>query len=196
MSELQSPESPTQRVGSAPLSAFASVAHRRPMLSLDNAFSADDLIDFDRRVLDKLRVPEVEYCCEPKLDGVAVSIVYEGGKLTLAATRGDGTTGENITANVRTIRECPAATQWQRHPGLSRSPRGGGDPRDAFDTMNIRAESMGEKTLLTRATRPLAAFGSWIPESPLEDLLHSQRIRSASSRVSSGFTCRDSAAAL
>ena len=92
--ELQSSESPTRRVGSAPLSAFASVAHRRPMLSLDNAFSADDLIDFDRRVRDKLRVPEVEYCCEPKLDGVAVSIVYEGGELTLAATRGDGTTGK------------------------------------------------------------------------------------------------------
>ena len=87
------------------------------MLSLDNAFSADDLIDFDRRVLDKLRVPEVEYCCEPKLDGVAVSIVYEGGKLSLAATRGDGTTGENITANVRTIRNVPLQLSGSGIPG-------------------------------------------------------------------------------
>ena len=146
--ELQSPESPTQRVGSAPLSAFASVAHRRPMLSLDNAFSADDLIDFDRRVLDKLRVPEVEYCCEPKLDGVAVSIVYEGGKLTLAATRGDGTTGENITANVRTIRNVPLQLSGSGIPGYLEVRGEVVIPRDAFDTMNTRAESVGEKTFV------------------------------------------------
>jgi len=146
--ELQSPESPTQRVGSAPLSAFASVAHRRPMLSLDNAFSADDLIDFDRRVLDKLRVPEVEYCCEPKLDGVAVSIVYEGGKLSLAATRGDGTTGENITANVRTIRNVPLQLSGSGIPGYLEVRGEVVIPRDAFDTMNARAENLGEKTFV------------------------------------------------
>ena len=118
------------------------------MLSLDNAFSADDLIDFDRRVLDKLRVPEVEYCCEPKLDGVAVSIVYEGGKLSLAATRGDGTTGENITANVRTIRNVPLQLSGSGIPGYLEVRGEVVIPRDAFDTMNTRAESMGEKTFV------------------------------------------------
>ena len=118
------------------------------MLSLDNAFSADDLIDFDRRVLDKLRVPEVEYCCEPKLDGVAVSIVYEGGKLSLAATRGDGTTGENITANVRTIRNVPLQLSGSGIPGYLEVRGEVVIPRDAFDTMNARAENLGEKTFV------------------------------------------------
>ena len=139
------------------------------MLSLDNAFSADDLIDFDRRVLDKLRVSEVEYCCEPKLDGVAVSIVYEGGELTLASTRGDGTTGENITANVRTIRNVPLQLTGSGVPSYLEVRGEVVIPRDAFDTMNTRAESMVKKPSLTRATRPRAAFGSWILESLLED---------------------------
>jgi DNA ligase (NAD+) len=106
------------------------------------------LIDFDRRVLDKLRVPEVEYCCEPKLDGVAVSIVYEGGKLTLAATRGDGTTGENITVNVRTIRNVPLQLSGSGIPGYLEVRGEVVIPRDAFDTMNTRAESIGEKTFV------------------------------------------------
>ena len=104
---LQTPDSPTQRVGSAPLSSFDSVQHRLPMLSLDNAFSAEELKDFHRRATERLGLTEMSYCCEPKLDGVAVSIVYEQGKMTLAATRGDGTSGENVTANVRTIKNVP-----------------------------------------------------------------------------------------
>ena len=76
------------------------------MLSLDNAFSQDDLIDFHRRVSERLKVSDVEYCCEPKLDGLAVSIVYERGELVMAATRGDGSAGENITSNIRTVRMC------------------------------------------------------------------------------------------
>ena len=77
------------------------------MLSLDNAFSESDLIEFHRRVVERLSVSEITYCCEPKLDGVAVSIVYESGLLTKAATRGDGVSGEDITANVKTIRNVP-----------------------------------------------------------------------------------------
>jgi DNA ligase (NAD+) len=77
------------------------------MLSLDNAFSAEDLADFNRRAMDRLGRTDITYCCEPKLDGVAVSIVYEQGVLALAATRGDGTSGENITANVQTIQNVP-----------------------------------------------------------------------------------------
>ena len=101
--EWATADSPTQRVGSAPLAAFQTVAHRLPMLSLDNAFSDTELVDFDRRVTEKLQVDVVEYCCEPKLDGVAVSLAYQAGQLVQAATRGDGSSGEDVTENVRTI---------------------------------------------------------------------------------------------
>ena len=102
-------ESPTQRVGSAPLDAFESVKHRIPMLSLNNAFNQQELIDFDRRVKEHLddSVSSVMYACEPKLDGVALSLIYEKGSLTVAATRGDGATGENITENAKTIASVP-----------------------------------------------------------------------------------------
>src|SRR5690606_11533176 len=102
--ELITPQSPTQRVGSAPQSAFATVVHEVPMLSLDNAFTPEDLRDFDRRVrerlgdllpqTDLLDPPAVEYACEPKLDGIAVSLLYENGQLVRGATRGDGFSGE------------------------------------------------------------------------------------------------------
>ena len=110
--ELADPESPSQRVGSAPLSAFESVVHRLPMLSLDNAFSAEDLTDFNRRAMDRLGVANIAYCCEPKLDGVAVSIVYEEGKLSLAATRGDGASGEDLDISwvSGTVPASPTAT--------------------------------------------------------------------------------------
>ncbi|MEK9543157.1 MAG: NAD-dependent DNA ligase LigA, partial [Luminiphilus sp.] len=97
--ELATPDSPTQRVGAEPLKGFEPVTHRHPMLSLDNAFSSDDLIDFDRRVRERLDAAAIRYACEPKLDGIAVSIVWRDGDLVLAATRGDGRTGEGITQN-------------------------------------------------------------------------------------------------
>ena len=107
---LVTDDSPTQRVG-APLSGgFAEIVHGRPMLSLANAFSADELIDFDARIKRFLELdPDagIQYCCELKLDGLAVSITYVKGRLYRAATRGDGTKGEDITANVRTIRSVP-----------------------------------------------------------------------------------------
>ena len=93
-------DSPTQRVGASPLAAFDQVVHRLPMLSLDNAFNANDLVDFDRRIRARLDGAQVRYACEPKLDGIAVSIVWQEGEMSLAATRGDGRTGENITQNV------------------------------------------------------------------------------------------------
>ena len=96
--ELVSADSPTQRVGAEPLAAFAAVRHEIPMLSLDNVFSEEELRAFDRRVRERLGdEASVDYCCEPKLDGVAVSMLYEHGVLVRAATRGDGTTGEDIT---------------------------------------------------------------------------------------------------
>ena len=100
---LISADSPTQRVGAGPLSGFGEVRHEVPMLSLDNAFDDDELREFDRRVRERLELDELEYTAEPKLDGLAVSLLYEHGVLMRGATRGDGSTGEDITQNVRTI---------------------------------------------------------------------------------------------
>ena len=145
---LRVPTSPTQRVGSAPLAAFESVTHRRPMLSLDNAFSEDDLNDFHRRVSERLKVDDVAYCCEPKLDGVAVSIVYEQGELVLAATRGDGSTGENVTANIRTVQNVPLKLGGQGVPAYLEVRGEVVIPKDAFNKMNARANDLGEKVFV------------------------------------------------
>jgi DNA ligase (NAD+) len=115
---LARPDSPTRRVGAEPLDAFASVRHEQPMLSLDNAFSDEEFEQFHRRVLDRLGEPEaeLEFACEPKLDGVAVSLLYRDGALVRAATRGDGTTGEDITDNVATIRSVPLRLRGDGYP--------------------------------------------------------------------------------
>ncbi|MEH6450607.1 MAG: NAD-dependent DNA ligase LigA [Oleispira sp.] len=118
-------DSPTQKVGAAPLASFSQVTHERPMLSLDNAMNEDELIDFNRKVRDRLKGTaltalidghELEFACEPKLDGLAVSILYENGQLVQAATRGDGSTGENITLNVRTINNVPLSLRGGDFP--------------------------------------------------------------------------------
>ena len=106
--ELITADSPTQRVGAAPLAAFDQVRHEVPMLSLDNVFDEESFLAFYKRVQDRLKSSDpLTFCCELKLDGLAVSLLYEDGVLVRAATRGDGTTGENITSNVRTIRAIP-----------------------------------------------------------------------------------------
>ncbi|OGT84432.1 MAG: DNA ligase (NAD(+)) LigA, partial [Gammaproteobacteria bacterium RIFCSPLOWO2_02_FULL_61_13] len=105
--DLATPDSPTQRVGAQPAAAFAEVPHQLPMLSLDNAFDEEDLRAFDRRVCDRLNQPLVQYAAELKLDGLAVNILYQHGVLERAATRGDGAVGEDVTANIRTIRSIP-----------------------------------------------------------------------------------------
>ena len=116
--ELLRHDSPTQRVGAAPLAEFSQVRHELPMLSLDNAFDDEELARFHARVLDRLGVSEadVAYVCEPKLDGIAVSLLYEAGMLVRAATRGDGTTGEDITLNARTIRSIPLRLRGSNYP--------------------------------------------------------------------------------
>ncbi|CAB3907069.1 DNA ligase [Achromobacter anxifer] len=118
--ELVTPESPTQRVGAAPVSAFGSVRHAVPMLSLGNAFDEEDVVAFDRRVTDTLRgagllgpAQEADYFCELKLDGLAISLRYEDGRLVQAATRGDGQTGEDVTSNIRTIKAIPLQLKGQ-----------------------------------------------------------------------------------
>ena len=106
--ELVTPDSPTQRVGAAPLEGFAEVRHALPMLSLDNALDEDEVAEFDRRVRERLNVSgEVRYLAEPKLDGLAISLRYQSGLLVQAATRGDGMRCEDVTLNVRTIRAVP-----------------------------------------------------------------------------------------
>jgi DNA ligase (NAD+) len=115
---LVSPDSPTQRVGGAPATEFAQVTHRTPMLSLNNAFEDEEVAAFDRRVREGLGVNVVEYSVEPKFDGLAISLCYEGGVLTQGATRGDGFTGEDVTANLRTIKAIPLRLPTQNPPAL------------------------------------------------------------------------------
>ncbi len=116
--ELVGPDSPTQRVGAAPAEAFAEVVHRVPMLSLNNALDEEEVGAFDRRVREALAVEGVEYAAEPKFDGLAVSLTYERGALVRGATRGDGYTGEDVTANLRTVRAIPLRLAARRAPPL------------------------------------------------------------------------------
>ncbi len=146
--ELVTADSPTQRVGAKPLSGFAQITHELPMLSLDNAFSDEEFYAFVKRIQDRLVVlPDpLTFCCEPKLDGLAVSILYVNGVLTQAATRGDGTTGEDITLNIRTIRNIPLQLLTD-HPPARLEVRGEVFmPQDGFNRLNERALEHGEKT--------------------------------------------------
>ena len=145
---LMQPDSPTQRVGAAPITAFKSVKHRIAMLSLDNAFSAEDLLAFDQRVRERLNTVSVSYCCELKLDGIAVSLLYEHGKLTQAATRGDGSTGEDITHNIRTIASIPLALSGTGFPRVLEVRGEVFMPRAGFERLNVRARHAGEKTFV------------------------------------------------
>ena len=188
--ELITPDSPTQRVGGAAAAAFAPVMHTVPMLSLDNAFSDTDVADFDRRVRERLASAagdaalaaqsSVEYCAEPKLDGLAVSLRYHRGTLAQAATRGDGATGEDVTANVRTIRSIPLRLEGNAPEVLEVR----GEvymPLAGFKQLNATAAAAGDKLFVNprnaaagalrqldsrvSARRPLAAFfygvGAW-----------------------------------
>jgi DNA ligase (NAD+) len=116
--ELQKPDSPTLRVGAAPLPQFAQVTHAVPMLSLNNGFSAEDVENFDRRVREGLDVLQVEYAAEVKFDGLAINLRYENGLFVQAATRGDGYTGEDVTANIRTIKGIPLRLHGDKVPTL------------------------------------------------------------------------------
>jgi len=107
--ELITPDSPTQRVGGKPREGFVKVPHSLPMLSLDNAYNEDELRDWERRVQELTGESHVDYVCELKLDGMSLALRFEGGKLALGITRGDGTIGEDVTLNVRTVRSVPLA---------------------------------------------------------------------------------------
>jgi DNA ligase (NAD+) len=145
--ELVTPDSPTQRVGARPADRFVEVTHAVPMLSLDNAFSEEELAAFVKRVADKLESDgeTLKFCCEPKLDGLAVSLVYENGRLVQGATRGDGRTGEDVTMNLRTLHSIPLKLRGKSVPPLIEV-RGEVYMRHSgFEAMNERAREKGDK---------------------------------------------------
>ena len=147
--QLKTADSPTQRVGAPPLDAFESVTHKMPMLSLDNAFDDAEVSDFDRRVRERLnRDAEIDYVAEPKLDGVAVSIVYENGILSYAATRGDGMRGENITANVKTIDAVPLRLRGTGFPDVLEVRGEIFIDQNSFERMNENARNADEKVFV------------------------------------------------
>ncbi len=147
--ELIRPDSPTQRVGAKPLDAFGEVRHKLPMLSLDNAFDETEMREFERRVRERLKLPageEVRYAAEPKLDGLAVNLRYEQGVLVQASTRGDGFTGEDVTANVRTIRSIPLRLLGEGWPAVLEVRGEVFMPKAGFEALNERARRAGKKT--------------------------------------------------
>ncbi|WP_018981644.1 NAD-dependent DNA ligase LigA [Salinimonas chungwhensis] len=147
--EYKTADSPSQKVGGEALSAFEEVSHEVPMLSLDNAFDDDSLLAFEKRVKDRLKDDTaLSFSCEPKLDGLAVSILYENGSLTRAATRGDGQTGENITQNVRTIANIPLRLNADEVPSRVEIRGEVFMPKQGFEKLNARQREKGEKVFV------------------------------------------------
>ena len=144
--ELTTTTSPTQRVGAKPLDSFAEVKHDVPMLSLHNAFSEEELLAFDKRLRDLTKTSEeFDYIAEPKLDGLAVSLLYEDGELTRAATRGDGRSGEDITQNIRTIDSIPLRLRGENWPQRLEVRGEVYMPKAGFEAMNRKQRELGEK---------------------------------------------------
>ncbi|MEZ7278341.1 NAD-dependent DNA ligase LigA [Pseudoalteromonas sp. 68 DY56-GL68] len=147
--EFQSPDSPTQKVGGAALDKFEQVTHRVPMLSLDNAFSEEEFAAFNRRIKERvMNNNELTFCCEPKLDGLAVSIIYRNGVLVQAATRGDGMVGENITQNVKTIRNVPLKLRGDDIPAELEVRGEVFMDTAGFIKLNTEAQKRGEKVFV------------------------------------------------
>ncbi|WP_028115566.1 NAD-dependent DNA ligase LigA [Ferrimonas senticii] len=178
--QLLRADSPTQRVGGLPLAQFTQVTHLRPMLSLDNAMNEAEFSAFHQRLVDRLGSSEVAYCAEPKLDGIAVSLLYRDGVLERAATRGDGTTGEDITHNVKTIGAVPLRLHGDDYPELLEVRGEAFMPKAGFAAMNQKAHAAGEKTFVNprnaaagslrqldsriTASRPLAFYAYGVGE--------------------------------
>jgi DNA ligase (NAD+) len=173
--ELITRDSPTQRVGAAPLKEFDQVQHEVPMLSLDNAFEEEQVLAFYKRIQDRLHVSKnIPIVCEPKLDGLAVSLRYESGIFVRAATRGDGVTGEDVTENIRTVKSVPLRLQGNDFPAVLEVRGEIYMPKSGFAALNARAQANQEKVFANprnaaagsirqldpaiTATRPLAIF--------------------------------------
>ena len=192
--DLVTIDSPSQRVGGKPLDGFESVAHEIPMLSLDNAFDDSELESFHKRMADRLPAARFDlFCCEPKLDGLAISLLYVDGVLVQAATRGDGTTGENVTENVRTISAIPLKLRGEGWPNRIEVRGEVFMPKAGFDKLNQNALKKGEKPFVNprnaaagslrqldsriTATRPLSfyAYSVGVVEGEPLSLSHYQR---------------------
>ena len=146
--DLITPDSPTQRIGAVPMDAFSEIKHLTPMLSLANAFNEDEMESFDRRVRERLEIDEIEYAAETKLDGLAINLIYKNGVLMSGATRGDGTTGEDVTINVRTIKSIPLRLLGD---GLPEQLEVRGEifmTRQGFNDLNARQKLKNEKIFL------------------------------------------------
>ena len=171
---LITPDSPTQRVGALPLPSFEEVEHAIPMLSLGNAFSEEEVKNFGKRISDRLSVTNIQFVAEPKLDGLAISLLYEDGLLVRAATRGDSVTGEDVTQNVRTIHSVPLRLVGDNYPRLLEVRGEVYMPKAGFESLNKRQKQNDEKLFANprnaaagslrqldskiTATRPLAIF--------------------------------------
>ncbi len=145
--ELHDPDSPTQRVGIAPAGGFAQVRHEIPMLSLGNAFADEEVVDFVRRIAERLKIAEPVFSAEPKLDGLAISLRYENGRFVQGATRGDGATGEDVTTNLRTIKAIPLQLRGSDWPTTLEVRGEVYMPLAAFKAYNMRALKEGGKVL-------------------------------------------------
>ena len=146
--ELITSDSPTQRVGATPLDSFSEVKHEVPMLSLGNAFSDQDMSDFDKRIREGVEKESIEYAAEPKLDGLAISLLYNNGLLERAATRGDGRTGEDVTLNIRTIDAIPLKLRGNNFPPLIEIRGEVVMPKAGFEKLNQQQLEKGEKAFV------------------------------------------------
>lgn len=144
-SDLITPDSPSRRVGARPAAGFAEIQHALPMLSLENAFESDEMRHFDRRIRERLGIEAITYTAEPKMDGLAVSLLYEKGRFVRAATRGDGTNGEDVTLNVRTIRSVPLRLRGKKCPDLLEVRGEIFITKDGFAALNQNQERAGQK---------------------------------------------------
>ena len=166
--DLVTPDSPTQRVGGAPLQEFPQVVHRTPMLSLNNAFAEEDVAGFDRRAREALGKDEIEYAAEPKFDGLAISLRYEGGRFVQGATRGDGHTGEDVTANLKTVRAIPLRLRGAKPPA-SLEVRGEVILYKAdFERINGRQRERGEKEFVNPRNTAAGALRQLDPKMTAE----------------------------
>ena len=189
--ELRTTDSPTQRVGGSPLSEFAEVTHEIPMLSLDNAFSDEDVAAFDKRVRERLDVAEIRYAAEVKLDGLAISLLYEQGKLVRAATRGDGATGEDVTSNIRTIKSIPLALRSAGYPERLEARGEVFMTKAGFEELNNRQEEKEEKLFANPRNAAAGSLRQLDPritaERPLQFLAHGIGIVDGGDMPSSHF---------
>ena len=167
--ELNDPNSPTKRVGAAPIEKFNSITHPTPMLSLNNAFNVEEVIEFDRRCREGSGQKNLTYVVEPKLDGLAVNLIYKDGKLLSGATRGDGRDGEDVTENVRSIKSIPLLLRGRKYPSLLEVRGEVFISIKDFEDLNKEKFDQKENLMQIREMQLQEASASLIQKLPLKD---------------------------